>query len=240
MDSIEEGDSVAPNAFESAISRTAKRTVDLALAVTVGVLLLPMLVVIAALIKCVSRGPIFYGQVRRGQNGQPFRMWKFRTMVENAERRLDEYLTDNPELLQEWATEFKLKDDPRVIPWVGHVLRMSSIDELPQLWNVLSGEMSLVGPRPLPQYHSDQFEDEFRRVRETMPPGITGQWQVCSRHDGAPEMFRKWDTYYVRNWSIWLDLQILSRTPWVLLIGNRGRVTPATDAEVRPRYHGQS
>jgi lipopolysaccharide/colanic/teichoic acid biosynthesis glycosyltransferase len=143
-------------------------------------------------------------------------------------------------LLREWATEFKLKDDPRVIPWVGHVLRMSSLDELPQLWNVLSGEMSLVGPRPLPQYHADQFEDEFRRLRATMPPGITGQWQVCSRNNGAPEMFRKWDTYYVRNWSIWLDLKILSRTPSVMLIGNKGRVTPATEAEVRPRYHGQS
>ncbi len=84
----------------------------------------------------------------------------------------------------------------------------------------LSGEMSLVGPRPLPQYHLDQFEDEFRLLRETMPPGITGQWQVCSRNDGAPEMFRKWDTYYIRNWSLWLDLQILSRTPWVVLSGN--------------------
>ena len=219
MESIEAAACVAGNAFESNISQTAKRTVDVASAVTLGVLVLPMLVLIAAAIKCVSRGPIFYCQVRVGRDGKPFRMWKFRSMVEDAECRLDEYLTDNPEFLQEWATKFKLRDDPRVIPWVGNVLRSSSLDELPQLWNVLSGEMSLVGPRPLPQYHLDQFEDEFLELRETMPPGITGQWQVCSRNHGAPEMFRKWDTYYVRNWSIWLDLQILSRTPWVMFSG---------------------
>ncbi len=217
MESIEAADFIAHEASEPSISRTVKRVVDLSLAVPLGVLLLPMLVVIAVAIKCVSRGPIFYGQERLGQNGKPFRMWKFRTMFEGAELRLDEYLTDNPELLQQWATEFKLKDDPRVIPWVGHLLRGTSIDELPQLWNVISGEMSLVGPRPLPQYHLDQFDDEFRHLRVAMPPGITGQWQVCSRNNGAPEMFRKWDTYYVRNWSVWLDLQILSRTPLVLL-----------------------
>jgi lipopolysaccharide/colanic/teichoic acid biosynthesis glycosyltransferase len=215
-----EAASVAHNAFESTLLRTAKRSVDFALAVTLGVLVLPMLVVIAAAIKCVSRGPILYSQVRIGRDGLPFRMWKFRTMVEDAECRLDQYLMDNPALHQEWTTEFKLSDDPRIIPWVGHVLRMHSFDELPQLWNVLAGEMSLVGPRPLPQYHLDQFEDEFLKLRGTMLPGITGPWQVYSRNDGGPEMFQKWDTYYVRNWSIWLDMQILFRTPWAVLSGN--------------------
>lgn len=210
---------VTGTAFESTISRTAKRTVDLAVAVTVGVLGLPVLVVVAVAIKCVSRGPIFYGQVRVGRDGIPFRMWKFRTMVEDAESRLDDYLMDNPEVLQEWTTEFKLRDDPRVIPWVGRALRVSSFDELPQLWNVLSGEMSVVGPRPLPQYHLDQFEEEFLQLRETMPPGITGQWQVFSRNHGAPEMFCTWDSYYIRNWSMGLDLQILFRTPWAVLSG---------------------
>ena len=114
----------------------------------------------------------------------------------------------------------KLKNDPRVIPGIGRFLRRTSLDELPQLWNVLAGDMSLVGPRPLPQYHLDQFEDEFLQLRETMPPGITGQWQVYSRNDGGPEMFQKWDTYYIRNWSIRLDMQILLRTPWVVLSGN--------------------
>jgi lipopolysaccharide/colanic/teichoic acid biosynthesis glycosyltransferase len=202
--------------LESTSSRTAKRTVDVALSVTLGVLALPLIVVTAAAIKCVSRGPVFYGQLRLGQNGKPFRMWKFRTMVDDAEHRIDEYLLDNPDLLQEWNVNFKLKNDPRAIPWIGKVLRVSGLDELPQLWNVLSAEMSFVGPRPLPQYHLDQFEEEFRLLREVMPPGITGQWQVYGRNHGDPDMFRKWDAYYVHNWSLWLDLQILSRTPWIM------------------------
>ncbi len=218
MESVEAA-AVASYVCEWTISRAAKRTVDMTLALTSGVLALPILVLIAAAIKCVSRGPILYGQVRVGRDGIPFRMWKFRTMVEDAERRLDEYLMDNPEYLAEWTTGFKLRHDPRVIPWVGRVLRVSSLDELPQLWNVLSGEMSLVGPRPLPQYHLDQFDDDFLGLRETMLPGITGQWQVYSRNHGAPEMFRKWDTYYVCNWSIWLDLQILCLTPWAVFSG---------------------
>lgn len=202
--------------LETTSSRTAKRTVDVALSVILGVLALPLIVVTAAAIKCVSRGPVFYGQLRLGQNGKPFRMWKFRTMVEDAEDRLNEYLLDNPNLLQQWNTNFKLKDDPRIIPWVGQLLRRSCLDEVPQLWNVLTGEMSFVGPRPLPQYHLDQFEEEFRLLRGVMPPGITGQWQVYSRNHGAANTFRKWDTYYVRNWSLWLDLRILSLTPLIL------------------------
>jgi lipopolysaccharide/colanic/teichoic acid biosynthesis glycosyltransferase len=203
--------------LDSTGSRMAKRTVDVALGVTMGVLALPLIVLAAAAIKCVSRGPILYGQVRLGQHGKPFRMWKFRTMVEDAEHRLEEYLLENPELNEQWNTNFKLKNDPRVIPWIGNILRTSCLDELPQLWNVLSGEMSFVGPRPLPQYHWEQFEEEFRLLRGVMPPGITGQWQVCSPTQSDPELFRKWDAYYVYNWSLWLDLKILSRTPWVML-----------------------
>lgn len=219
LDSMEAEAYFESNPLESTLARTAKRTVDLALAITFGVLFLPLLVVIAAAIKCFSRGPIFYSQVRLGHDGKPFRMWKFRTMVMEAERRLEEHLLENPALHQEWNTNFKLKHDPRIIPWVGRALRKSSMDELPQLWNVILGEMSFVGPRPLPQYHLYQFEDEFLRLRASMPPGITGQWQVCSRKYGAPEMFQKWDTYYIRNWSIWLDLRILSRTPWIVFSG---------------------
>ena len=219
--------------FESTIVRAVKRSVDVEIALPVGFVLLPWLVVIAAVIKCVWRGPVFYGQVRLGQNGEPFRMWKFLTMVEDAERCLDEYLAENPGVLQEWNTGFKLKNDPRVIPWVGQLLRVSSLDELPQLWNVLAGEMSLVGPRPLPKYHLDSFEEDFRILRESMPPGITGQWQVFSRKNGTPEMFRKWDTYYVVNWSLWLDLKILTLTPWAVLFAARVRELPATEAAVR-------
>ncbi len=209
----------ADKPFVSPIARKVKRALDLSLAAILGLLLLPVFLLIAAAIKCVSRGPILYGQVRIGFDGKPFRMWKFRTMVEDAERRLDEHLMDNPELFEEWNAAFKMSDDPRIIPWLGRFLRRNSLDELPQLWNVLLGEMSLVGPRPLPQYHFDQFDDEFRQLRSTMSPGITGQWQVCSRNDGSTDKFQRWDTYYVRNWSIWLDLQILLRTPLVLISG---------------------
>ncbi len=216
---IEAADRVGYNRLESTTSRTAKRAIDLAMAVACGIILSPVLVAIAVAIKCVSRGPVLYSQLRLGHDGIPFRMWKFRTMVTDAERRLENYLSHNPTLYEEWTTGFKLREDPRVIPWIGRALRKSSLDELPQLWNVLVGDMSLVGPRPLPPYHLDQFEEDFRRLRGTMPPGITGQWQVCSRNYGAPEMFRKWDSYYVQNWSIWLDLQILSRTPWAVVSG---------------------
>jgi lipopolysaccharide/colanic/teichoic acid biosynthesis glycosyltransferase len=213
---IDQQDPVVQSPLELTGRRTAKRTVDVALAVTLGVLVLPLIVVTAAAIKCVSRGPVFFGQVRLGQNGKPFRMWKFRTMVEDAEDRLDECFLDDPDLLKEWNTNFKLENDPRTIPRIGKLLRTSSLDELPQLWNVLAGEMSFVGPRPLPQYHLEQFEEDFRQLRAMIPPGITGHWQVYGRNQGDPEMFRKLDAYYVQNWSILLDLQILSRTPWIM------------------------
>jgi len=215
------------------VARVSKRIIDVAIALPLGLLCLPWLVAIAAAIKCASRGPVFHSQVRMGQKGQPFRMWKFRTMVEDAERRLEEHLKENPEVVKEWNAGFKLKNDPRVIPWVGQLLRVSSVDELPQLWNVLSGEMSLVGPRPLPRYHLDEFDKDFRVLRESVPPGITGHWQVFSRDDGAPDMFRRWDTYYVVNWSLWLDFKILMLTPCSLLLGTRFRGLPSTDAAAK-------
>jgi lipopolysaccharide/colanic/teichoic acid biosynthesis glycosyltransferase len=203
----------------SSLALRVKRFIDIVVSAGVCIGTLPASLLIAAAIKCVSRGPVFYGQVRVGQDGRSFRMWKFRTMVEDAERQMDDLLMDHPEQLDAWTREFKLSNDPRIIPRIGKLLRRSSLDELPQFWNVLIGEMSLVGPRPLPQYHLDQFDDEFRFLRGTMPPGITGQWQVCSRRDGGKELFRHWDTEYVNNWSIWRDLWILLRTPWAVLSG---------------------
>lgn len=222
--------------YEATISRHIKRLLDMLMAVGLAILILPVLILVAIAIKCVSSGPVLYGQVRLGKNGKPFRIWKFRTMFVDAESRLDEYLKHHPDLREQWATEFKLKDDPRVVPWIGNLLRKSGLDELPQLWNVLVGEMSLVGPRPLPQYHVDQFDEEFRLLRVAMPPGITGQWQICSRNDGAPEMFEKWDTYYVHNWSIGLDLLILLRTTWVVLWGSRSRNSVAAEAADETPY----
>lgn len=231
-ESVEPVSAIADQPFASPLSRASKRAVDLVLAVPLALLALPLLVVIAFAIKCVSRGPIFYGQMRCGQHGRPFRIWKLRTMVEDAEHRLSEYLSEDPKFLEEWSTGFKSTYDPRVIPWIGRTLRFSSLDEIPQLWNVISGEMSLVGPRPLPEYHLEQFDQEFRRLRETMPPGVTGQWQVCSRANGAPDMFRKWDSYYVCHWSLWLDAKILARTPFAVISLMMGRGISAAGAAV--------
>jgi Undecaprenyl-phosphate galactose phosphotransferase WbaP len=202
------------------LPRLTKRVVDLALASTAIILLAPLMLLIAAAIKCASRGPVFYGQERAGRLGRPFRAWKFRTMVVDAEDVLTDHLERHPELREEWNQACKLKDDPRIIRWVGYPLRRSSLDELPQLWNVLTGEMSLVGPRPLPQYHLDEFDEAFCRYREKVTPGMTGLWQVMGRNDNRdPKMFVKWDTYYIRNWTLLLDLQILFRTPKTVVKG---------------------
>ncbi|MDH3719459.1 MAG: undecaprenyl-phosphate galactose phosphotransferase WbaP [Planctomycetota bacterium] len=196
-----------------------KRVIDLTAVITAGPLFVLLTMAIAAAIKYRSAGPVFYTQERIGRDGRRFRIWKFRTMITDSEEILDDYLKMHPELHVEWQQNRKLKDDPRIIPGVGNFLRKYSLDELPQLWNVLVGEMSLVGPRPLPDYHLDEFDDAFRRYREKLTPGLTGLWQVNCRSDGDPAMLVKWDRYYIRNWSFWLDLQILFRTVKVVFSG---------------------
>lgn len=202
------------------LPRLVKRTIDLVLVITAGGLLAPLMLVIAVAVKMSSRGPAFYSQERIGRGGVPFRMWKFRTMFDDAENILDDYLRKDPGLKHQWESKLKLDSDPRVIPWIGQFLRKSSLDELPQLWNVLKGEMSLVGPRPLPRYHLEQFDHQFRRYREQARPGLTGLWQVASRKNGHPEMYVKWDSYYIQQWSLWLDLEILLRTFKAVISGD--------------------
>jgi len=118
-----------------------------------------------------------------------------------------------------WSRYFKLRSDPRVIPVVGKLIRRLSFDELPQLWHVLTGRMSLVGPRPFPPYHLNSFPEEFRELRSSVTPGLTGLWQVSARSDGDLEVQEALDSYYIRNWSPWLDLHILVRTFRVVLLG---------------------
>jgi undecaprenyl-phosphate galactose phosphotransferase len=160
-------------------------------------------------------GPAFYFQNRIGKNGKAFKCWKFRSMVTNADQILKEILEKDPVAREEYARDYKLKDDPRITK-VGHFLRKSSLDEIPQLYNVLKGEMSLVGPRPVVKaeevYYGDKFE-QYMAVR----PGITGLWQVSGRNDVSYDQRVALDVWYVQNWSVWTDLVILFKTTFVVL-----------------------
>ena len=198
-------------------ARRAKHTLDLLLTAVGGVLISPLLIAITILIKLDSPGPAFYGHRRLGAEGKHFRCWKFRTMYTNAEQLLDEFLQGNPHLRAEWEQTFKLRDDPRVTR-IGRFLRKTSLDELPQLWNVLLGQMSLVGPRPIvdaeiPKYGA--VYELYRRIR----PGISGFWQVSVRSDTSYAERVKLDAYYVHNWSVLMDLVILVRTVRSVLLG---------------------
>jgi Undecaprenyl-phosphate galactose phosphotransferase WbaP len=198
-------------------SRALKRIFDL---MTVGVLCVPAAVsaiLIAILIKVESTGPVFFKHDRIGHRGQRFCAWKFRTMVDDADVVLDHYLQRHPELKAEWERSHKLRDDPRVTR-VGRLLRRTSLDELPQMWNVIRGEMSMVGPRPIVEQEKVRYGvqlQDYLRVR----PGITGLWQVSGRNDIDYRDRVALDTYYVRNWSLWLDLHVLASTPAAVVRG---------------------
>ncbi len=194
----------------------AKRALDLAATVSGGILILPLISALALLVWLESGGPIFYRAERIGRDGKLFSCVKFRTMVENAEEALQRMLEEDPVAREEYSKYHKLREDPRVTR-VGRLLRKCSLDELPQLWNVLKGEMSLVGPRPyLPRESSEVgvTQSEILRVH----PGITGPWQVSGRSHTSFGDRVKIDAHYVRNWSVWLDIVILARTVRVLLL----------------------
>jgi exopolysaccharide biosynthesis polyprenyl glycosylphosphotransferase len=180
----------------------------------VGVLL-PVLGCIAALIKVTSPGPVLFRQQRSGLNGRPFTIYKFRTMVTNAEQLKHELAAMN----EMSGPVFKVTNDPRITPF-GRLLRKFSLDELPQLFNVLRGEMSLVGPRPLPVDEVKRFNDLAHRRRLSVKPGLTCLWQISGRNNVKD--FKDWvrlDLEYIDNWSIWLDLKILFRTVPVVIAG---------------------
>ncbi len=193
-------------------SRLLKRTFDLLVTIPVALLALPVVGLAALVIKLVDPGPAFYVQKRIGHNGRTLKVLKLRTMYVGGERLLEEHLQRDPQARAEWQRFFKLRRDPRVLPIIGNFIRRSSVDELPQLWNVMCGNMSLVGPRPLPAYHAEQFDKEFRSLRIAVPPGITGLWQVSFRSNGDLQILQEQDLFYIRNWSPWLDLYILLQT----------------------------
>jgi Undecaprenyl-phosphate galactose phosphotransferase WbaP len=193
----------------------AKRCIDILVSLFLLVILSPLLVFLAALIAIESPGSPFFYQERLGQNQRRFRVLKFRTMFLNAEQQLEKFLQDNPEARAEYEEFHKLRHDPRVLR-VGKWLRRFSLDEFPQLWNVLRGEMSLVGPRA---YMPSELGDigEYAPVILRVKPGITGWWQVMGRHQVSFQQRLQKDEYYISNWSLWMDFYILMKTVWVVL-----------------------
>lgn len=191
--------------------RAAKRLIDITLSGILLLLVSPLLIGVAVCVKFASPGPIFFGHERIGRSGRKFNALKFRTMVLNADEVLNQYLKENESAQDEWNRNHKLLNDPRIIAVVGGLLRRWSLDELPQLWNVFRGDMSLVGPRPIVTDEISKYGSVFPlyvRVR----PGLTGLWQVSGRNQTSYEARIQLDSYYVRSWSLWFDYYILLRT----------------------------
>lgn len=178
-------------------------------------LLIPM-AIISLLIRLDSKGPAAFSQERIGKKGRPFRCYKFRTMYENADSMLAGLLADNPELRDRWEQHWKLDDDPRITR-VGRFLRTTSLDELPQIFNVLKGEMSLVGPRPVTIEEIEMHYRDQAQLCFSVPPGITGLWQVTGRSNTSYDFRVSLDSWYVRNWNLWLDIAILFKTVKIVI-----------------------
>jgi exopolysaccharide biosynthesis polyprenyl glycosylphosphotransferase len=193
----------------------AKRLFDIYLSLFLLVLFLPVFALVALLIKAISPGPVLFVQKRVGLNKRRFSLYKFRTMVADAEEKL----TDLQDLNEVTGPVFKMKSDPRVTP-IGRFLRRTSLDELPQIVNVLKGDMSLVGPRPLPLRDYKGFDEDWHRRRFSVRPGITCLWQVNGRSNVSFDKWMELDMKYIDNWSFWLDLKILARTIPAVLRGS--------------------
>lgn len=200
--------------------RRAKRLFDIAVSVPLLLLLAPFIGAAALAVKMISPGPAFFAQTREGIRGEPVRIFKIRSMVTDAEKRLAAYLTENPAARAEYEVTLKLRHDPRIIPGVGNFIRRTSIDELPQLFNIARGDMSLVGPRIMPKREVDLYTSRGQNLRRDVPPGLTGLWQVTSRNNSDLKVREVADSFYVSNWSVWLDGWILLRTVRVVLAGS--------------------
>ncbi|GHV30453.1 undecaprenyl-phosphate galactose phosphotransferase WbaP [Spirochaetia bacterium] len=194
-----------------------KRLIDLSIVIVGGIIILPALLLFALMVKISSPGPVLYGHTRLGLNGKHFKAYKFRSMVVNASEQLEIMLESDPKVREEWEANHKLKSDPRVTP-VGRFLRRTSFDEFPQLINILKGEMSLVGPRPVVDAEISKYGEDYDRIF-SVKPGLTGLWQVSGRSDTDYTERVAFDTYYLQSWSVWLDLWILYKTIGVVIRG---------------------
>jgi Undecaprenyl-phosphate galactose phosphotransferase WbaP len=222
------GDASSDNAALSALTEAehsttlqstyiAKRAFDIVGAVFLSVLLSPLILAIITLIR-IEGQPVLFWHKRIGRNGRSFHCLKFRTMVRNAEHVLRHLLNEHPELRDEWTKNFKLRNDPRITR-TGRVLRLTSLDELPQLWNVLRGEMSLVGPRPIVRAELLRYGRNASRYL-AVKPGLTGLWQVKGRSDTTYRRRVAMDKFYIQNQSVLLDIYILASTPAAVLRRN--------------------
>ncbi len=192
-----------------------KRILDLIIATTALVMAAPVMIVVALLIKMTAGGPAVFSHSRVGFGGKPFSCYKFRSMVANSEDVLKSYLEANPNIRMEWEKTHKIRNDPRVT-FLGRMLRKSSLDELPQLYNIIRGDMSCVGPRPIVKEELLRYGDhvgEYLRTR----PGLTGLWQVSGRSSMDYANRVALDSQYVRNWSVWFDIAILFRTIFAVM-----------------------
>lgn len=187
-----------------------KRAFDIVASAAALIILSPIMLIAAILVYVDDPGRVFYGHVRIGKNGKPFKMWKFRSMYMNADKMIN-LLT--PEQAKQYYTEFKIDNDPRITK-IGNFLRKTSLDELPQLFNVLCNDMSLVGPRPLIESEIQTYYEDTHDVLLAVKPGVTGYWQAYARNNATYQSGerQKMEMYYVQNASLWLDIKILFKT----------------------------
>lgn len=197
------------------INKLIKRIFDIVMVLIMLVLISPLMLTIAIMIKKTTKSKVFFMHRRIGKNGEPFKCMKFQTMYPNSKEILQELLSSDPAIKREWEISFKLKNDPRVTP-IGKFLRATSLDELPQLFNVLIGNMSLVGPRPIILEEVERYQDSYYYYQLVLP-GITGLWQVSGRSDVDYVNRVRLDEWYVKNWSIWYDIVILLKTIAVVI-----------------------
>jgi undecaprenyl-phosphate galactose phosphotransferase len=185
----------------------------------ISILISPLLLIIAILIKSDSKGPVIYRAGRIGYKEKDIYVYKFRTMFGDADEKLEELLSASVELRKEFEDNFKLKDDPRVTR-VGRFLRKTSLDELPQIFNVLKGQMNLIGPRPIVREEVIKYGEAFYELIK-VKPGMSGLWQISGRNDVDYERRVQLDLFYIKNWSLWMDITILLRT-FIVVMQGRG------------------